>query len=250
MKTVTNHNTIDQENQVTKRFQDLYNALRETENRICSDEELSSLPEVDTRHMYHEEWMIRRSSFERLRKYLAHKKGPLQMLEVGCGNGWLSNGLSMISNSMVTGIDINALEIEQAKRVFKNRDNLSFILGDIRSAGILHSSVDIIIFAASIQYFSKPDEVLVPAFDLLRPDGEIHIMDTKFYKPAEVVKAKERSAFYFQSLGFDEMCQAYFHHDINSLEKYNYRIMYDPNHLFNIILKRKDPFHWIMIKNK
>jgi ubiquinone/menaquinone biosynthesis C-methylase UbiE len=246
LNTLTNDMT--RQNEYEKQFQDLYIALRETENRLYSDEELARLPEVDPKHMYYDEWLIRKSSFERFRKYLEHKKCDLNILEVGCGNGWLSHALSGIRRSQVTGIDINSIELEQARRVFFGKANLSFILGDLRSAGLTPLSIDIIVFAASIQYFENLDEILTAAFKLLKHYGEVHIIDTKFYKPAEVIKAKERSAVYFHSLGFEEMSYSYFHHSMNKLDGYNYQVMYDPNHLFNLILKRKDPFHWIMIK--
>lgn len=241
-------NDMAMQNEYAKQFQDLYIALRETENRLCSDEELARLPDVDLKHMYYDEWLIRKTSLERFRKFLEHKTCDLNILEVGCGNGWLSHALSHIRQSQVTGIDINSIELQQARRVFAGRENLSFILGDIRSAGLTYGSFDIIVFAASIQYFENIADILNPAFDLLKSHGEIHIIDTKFYKQAEAVKARERSAVYFHSLGFEEMSRSYFHHSMNSLNNYNYQVMYDPNHLFNQILKRKDPFHWIMIK--
>ena len=250
MHSVINHNGSSGVPMPANEFHELYVALRETENRLCSDEELYRLPLVDSNHMYYREWQIRKSTMERFRKYLEHKQDNLRVLEIGCGNGWFSNRISKVKGIHVTGIDINLTELEQAKRVFGKYPNLEFILGEIRSPDLRPASFDIVVFSASIQYFQTIDAILHDTFPLLNSTGEIHIMDTKFYKPAEVAGAKERSALYFNSLGFDAMNQVYFHHCIDEIKKYHYRVMYDPDLLFNQILKRNDPFHWIMIKNE
>ena len=105
-------------------FEDLYIAVRQQEKRIYTDEQLQLLPDID--HLYYDELKIRKRSSERLIAYLEKKHKYLRILEVGCGNGWLSAKLSNIPNTKVTGLDINQLEIEQANRVFK-KDNQSCI---------------------------------------------------------------------------------------------------------------------------
>jgi protein-L-isoaspartate O-methyltransferase len=47
-------------------------------------------------HRHYHEWQIRKASSNRLVKYLAKKQKILEILEVGCGNGWLSAKLSVI----------------------------------------------------------------------------------------------------------------------------------------------------------
>src|SRR5258708_4522573 len=91
-------------------------------------------------------------SSERLITYLEKKHKPLRILEVGCGNGWLSAKLSNIPNTRVTGLDINQVEIEQAQRVFKI-DNLDFIYDSFNESTFENENFDVIIFAASLQYF-------------------------------------------------------------------------------------------------
>lgn len=53
--------------------------------------------------------------------------GPF--LDVGCGNGVISNEIAARSQDRVVGIDISPLRIETANRRYK-RSNLEFILGD------------------------------------------------------------------------------------------------------------------------
>ena len=77
-----------------REFEQLYVDLRSNEQRIYSDEEVAWLPDVDEDHVHKKEWQIRKVSAEKLVQYLKHKKRPLKILEVGCGNGWLSCQLS------------------------------------------------------------------------------------------------------------------------------------------------------------
>src|SRR5256885_16517519 len=98
-------------------FEESYIALRRKENRIYSDKEVAQLPDIDIQHQHFKEWMIRKASAKKLINFFKKKKQPLKILEIGCGNGWLSNQLSGIENSDVTGLDINMEELQQAGRV-------------------------------------------------------------------------------------------------------------------------------------
>ena len=225
-------------------FEDLYIAVRQQEKRVYTDEQLQLLPDID--HIYYDEWKIRKRSSERLITYLQKKRKPLRILEVGCGNGWLSAKLSNIPNSRVTGLDINQVEIEQAQRVFKI-DNLDFIYDSFNESTFENENFDVIVFAASLQYFPSVINVLKQALTILRHSGEIHIIDTPFYTPLETEKADERSCKYYSALGIPEMAAHYFHHSIGEFWGFKYEILFNPASLFNRLFK-KDPFYWVMIR--
>ncbi|HEY0679398.1 MAG TPA: class I SAM-dependent methyltransferase [Chitinophagaceae bacterium] len=229
-------------------FRDQYITLRHKEKRLYSDEQVRKLPEVQPGHPHYKEWVTRKRSADRLIRYIANIKKPVSILEVGCGNGWLSNKLSAISQSMVTGFDINQVELQQAKRVFGHRLNLKFTSRDPFVGAQDQSQFDIIVFAASVQYFSSLRKTISDALKVLKPDGTIHIIDSHFYELEEAAKAKQRTLDYFTSLGFPGFAAHYFHHSLSSLEEFNFRILYDPGSLLNKILRRKDPFHWVCIK--
>src|ERR1700740_506529 len=98
-------------------FEELYIGIRHKEGRMYPDEIVKTLPEVPATHPHYAEWMVRKRSSLRLIRYLAAKKRPLRLLEVGCGNGWLCHRLSAIPGAGVTGMDVNHNELEQAVRV-------------------------------------------------------------------------------------------------------------------------------------
>ena len=71
-------------------FEQLYIKLRNQEKRIYEDEEVAWLPDVSEDNIHKKEWRIRKASCQKLTHYLSSKKRALKILEVGCGNGWLS----------------------------------------------------------------------------------------------------------------------------------------------------------------
>ncbi|MDO3624778.1 bifunctional 2-polyprenyl-6-hydroxyphenol methylase/3-demethylubiquinol 3-O-methyltransferase UbiG [Mucilaginibacter sp. BT774] len=225
-------------------FEELYIAVRQQEMRIYTDEQLQLLPDID--HIYFDEWKIRKRSSERLTEYLIKKHKSLKILEVGCGNGWLSAKLANIPNSHVTGLDINQVEIDQANRVFK-KDNLAFIYDSFTDGTFESEQFDVIVFAASLQYFPSVINVMKQALAMLKKGGEVHVIDTPFYTPDETEKANERSLRYYASLGIPEMAEHYFHHSISEFWGFKYEILFDPTTIFNLIFK-KDPFYWVCIR--
>lgn len=223
-------------------FEEQYLALRRMEGRLYTDEELRQLPEIRATHPLRPEWVIRKRSCRRLVNYLAQKKKALAILEVGCGNGWLCHRLSALPQSRVTGIDINATELAQAKRVFPS---LSFVQGTLDQLE-RKQAFEVIVFAASIQYFQSVQAVLSTCYSLLKEGGEVHVLDTHFYAGNEAAKAAARSQAYFTAKGFPVMQDHYFHHTLQSLEGSRFKIMYDPTRWVNRLFRR-GPFPWIRI---
>ena len=230
-------------------FAQQYFLLRKSEGRIYSDKEVAGLPEIDKEHKHFYEWQVRKDSSNRLVRYLIKKQKALNILEVGCGNGWLSAKLSVIPLSRVTGIDINGEELNQAKRVFNQIENLEFINSSLQEEMFSYRELDIIVFAASIQYFSSLEKLLNKALQILKPGGEIHIIDSHLYKQNEIDAARSRSNNYYKAIGFPGMGEQYFHHSFDQLRLFNYDILYDPNSIINKLKKNKNPFYWICIRD-
>lgn len=234
------HNAID--------FAQQYILLRYKEGRIYSDKEVATLPEIDKKHKHYNEWQVRKNTTGRLIKYLINKKRDLEILEVGCGNGWLSAKLSAVPLSKVTGIDINAEELSQAKRVFRQIGNVEFFNCSLQNEMFSGCKFDIIVFAASVQYFSSLKKVLSDSLEMLKLGGEIHIIDSHLYKQNGISAARLRSNEYYKAIGFPEMSDQYFHHTLGYLKLFNHDILYDPNSIINKLKKNKNPFYWVIIR--
>lgn len=223
-------------------FEDLYNAVKPPKQKTYTDEQLKFLPDFD---IHSNEWEIRRHSSNKLITYLGKKRRHLNILEVGCGNGWLSAKLATLPNVQVTGLDINQSEIIQANRVFK-KVNLDFIYDSFNDNSFETEKFDVIVFAASLQYFPSVVTVLQLAVSLLNRGGEIHIIDTPFYEPAEVEKADKRCRDYYMDMGIPEIADHYFHHSISEFWGFEYRVLFNPCSFINRLFK-KSPFYWVAI---
>jgi SAM-dependent methyltransferase len=230
-------------------FESLYTMVRTREGRMYTDRELTSLPYISRDHPHFKEWNIRRKSAARLTRYLNLRKSAGSILEIGCGNGWLSHRLSLIDGCYVTGLDINQKELDQAERVFGKWPGLQFVCGDIRGGAVRGHQFNTIVFAASIQYFPSCAEILGTALQHLYPGGEIHVLDTIFYKEDGLEQARQRSLAYFDSLQVPAMASYYHHHGLAELDRFKYRILKRPS-WWGRRLSGPDPFYWICIPHQ
>ncbi|WP_214073074.1 class I SAM-dependent methyltransferase [Mucilaginibacter sp. dw_454] len=236
------HKAIKQTKPRKPDFEQLYSAVRTQEKKVYTDAELQSLPDFS---IHSKEWEIRRRSSNRLLTYLGDKGKFLKILEVGCGNGWLSAKMAGLPKTYVTGLDVNRTEINQANRVFK-LPNLEFVYDAFNENTFENERFDVIVFAATLQYFSSVVSVLRQAEKLLNRGGEIHIIDTPFYDADEAAEAADRCRNYYNDMGIPEMADHYFHHSIGEFWGFKYKILFDPSSLLNRLFK-KDPFYWVSI---
>jgi SAM-dependent methyltransferase len=228
-------------------FEEMYIAIRDEEGRLYNDKQVAQLPDISAAHKYSREWKMRKRSSAQLITFLKKQNRPLNILEVGCGNGWLSARLAGIPHAKVTGLDPNRIEVEQAARVF-NMPNLTFIHGVFNGDTFSKSTkFDIIVFAASIQYFPSLKQVFKDAFALLPETGRVHVLDTHFYHISELRTAAERSLSYYAALGFPEMAKHYFHHALKDVMYFKHKTMFNPATLINR-LTRRGIFYWIKLK--
>ncbi|HAO47698.1 MAG TPA: class I SAM-dependent methyltransferase [Ferruginibacter sp.] len=246
-------NTITQQSvnrSAAAEFDRLYTSLRRKEGRMYSDEELTLLPVINETHPYISEWRTRRNSCRALLSYIKQRSNILSIMEVGCGNGWLSARMANQVDAEVTGLDINTAELEQARRVFKKIPGLRFINGTINTEELADKKFDLILFAASIQYFQSLPGIINTCFEHLTLQGEIHIMDSPFYTGNEKEAARQRTADHYKKMGFPEMAAHYFHHSISDLDDFQYKILHHPHSWKNKLSIKKNPFYWIAIKNR
>ena len=230
----------------------VYIRVRTLEGRIYSDDAVKRLPEVSEHDPHKQEWKIRAASLVKLRSRLLQKNAALDILDLGCGNGWMTHHLSRMEESKVIGLDVNQIELEQATRVFRDQKNLKFIYGNLEEDIISLKSFDVIVLAASIQYFADLKKLITALAQLLKPSGEIHIIDSPVYHEREVAAARKRSNDYYAKLGVPEMINFYFHHHWNELSSFSYSILNRsiPEQVALHFLRDKSlMFPWIMIKN-
>ncbi|MDB4728369.1 class I SAM-dependent methyltransferase [Saprospiraceae bacterium] len=230
-------------------FEKAYLKVREQEGRLYSDEIVAQLPRLPQRHPHFKEWKMRQWNTERLLQYL-QKKEAHSILDLGCGNGWLTHQIANRTNSQVLGVDINSTELIQANRLFSN-DNCQFAYCDIFQEGLPAKYFDIIILDSCVQYFPNLNQLINRLQKFLKSNGEIHILDSPFYDEKMVEKARQRSQDYYLDRGEEKMKAHYFHHTWDALQQNTYKIIYQPdtfkNWLARKLFGRGTPFPWILI---
>ncbi len=230
---------------------DLYLRVREKEGRLLADEIVTRLPEVPPDHALKAEWQARAASLRRIRQYAERLPRLIRILEVGCGNGWLTHGLSLVPQAQVWGLDLPSAELKQAARLF-NAPNTGFLAAEISFPPFAKGTLDMIVAASVIQYFPDLPEMVRRLLALLGPKGELHILDSPLYKEADVVAARQRSEAYYASLGFPEMASHYFHHTVAELQPFSPDWMYRPDsaqaRATHLVGRPDSPFPWLRIR--
>ncbi|MBK7229879.1 MAG: class I SAM-dependent methyltransferase [Ignavibacteriales bacterium] len=237
-------------NEIDKSFEILYQQLLKKEKRFYDNDEVKLLPYSSQRNPYKKEWQLRVRTFLRFRYYLSTKKTKLNILDVGCGNGWLIGQLAKEFDHNYFGIDTNLVELEQADKLFSS-EKVIFIYGDISKATLPTDTFNIVILNSTLQYFKDVDVLLKELLTISKSYGEVHILDTPFYLANDLIRVKNNSLKHFSSIGLPEMTQKFFHHTTDELKYFRNQLLYNPNSiknkLSNIFFEEDSPFSWIMI---
>lgn len=236
--------------EVDETFEKLYLQVRKKENRIYSDDEIKLLPYASKLNPHKNEWSLRTKSFMRFKEYLSQKKTKLNILDLGCGNGWLAGQLVKEFEHNYFCVDVNLAELEQGARVFENK-NISFIYSDIFKTSLAANTFDLVIINSALQYFQDVSALMKELFFISKTYGEVHIIDTPFYHPDEIMAAKNRTLKYYSSIGYSVMASKYFHHTLEEFKYLRYSYLYNPNSLKSklskIIFDQDSPFPWILV---
>jgi Methylase involved in ubiquinone/menaquinone biosynthesis len=232
-------------------IENLYHAIREKEGWLYPDSVVSQLPDVDRNDAHYIQWRVRKFSFDRLSVYLMRHYPQGSILDVGCGNGWMTGRLAKTGFS-VCALDLHYDELQQAARVFKETSNGHWLYGDIFKDVLPPDFFNVIVLASSFQYFRDASQLISSLFPLLKSGGEIHIFDTPFYGEKEKHQAIERTRAYYVKLGYPDFSKHYFHRTFDELTAYHYHFLDTANRLFNrtkrLFGQGVSPFPWIVIR--
>lgn len=105
-------------------------------------------------------------------------KPGMRVLDIGCGTGTISKDIANLvgPEGYVIGIDNTASFIAEGKDLFSDIPNLEFIHTDIFEFDTLEK-FDLIISARTFQWISTIDKAIDKVKALLKPQGQISILD-------------------------------------------------------------------------
>ncbi|MBD2445913.1 methyltransferase domain-containing protein [Nostoc sp. FACHB-152] len=100
------------------------------------------------------------------------------VLDVACGTGEFERLLlQKNSTQQVTGIDISEKMLSIAQEKCLSYPNVSFKIGSASALPCATNTFDIIVSASAFHYFEDPDTALAEMKRVLKPDGQLVILD-------------------------------------------------------------------------
>ena len=183
------------------RFIEEYEKVRHFEGRFSADATYyRTLPYQDLTGRFTSDWKIRAASFDTLTEMIpAHST----ILDLGAGNGWLSNRLSDMGHD-VFGIDLltNLEDGLGAWQFYETR--FTPVQAEFSFLPFPAAFADVVIFNASIHYAERYEQVLDESLRVLKSGGLVIIMDSPVYHDEASGRAmlEERKQQFLARYGF------------------------------------------------
>ena len=95
------------------------------------------------------------------------------VLDLGCGNGRLTEHLAPFYKGHLTGLDISPQAIISANRRTEGQDNLHFVEGNMNHLSYPDHSFDVIISLDTLYYSENRDKLMRKLLAMLKPGGKI-----------------------------------------------------------------------------
>ena len=169
------------------RFMADYESVRRSEGRgSTSANYYRALPFKDLSGQHSSDWAIRARSFNVLVKnVLTRLQNPLErslkILDLGAGNGWLSNRLSA-QGDRVLAVDLSVNEQDGLGAWRYYEHSFTPIQAEFNHLPVMDRFADAVIFNASFHYSENYAETLTEALRVLSTAGRIVIMDSPVYR--------------------------------------------------------------------
>lgn len=195
--------------QTRQQFLEEYRCIRHAEGRGSdSSEYYCGLPFFDATGRNAAMWAMRArtySYFERkiLRRLEIREKRPLDILDLGAGNCWLSYRVSLRRHRPVA-LDIFSDDRDGLRAARHYPARFSVVEADFDRLPFEAESFDLAVFNASLHYSTDYLKTLAEVRRCLRANGKLVILDSPIYRSREdgVRMVKEKHAQFLKQYGF------------------------------------------------
>jgi len=186
-----------------------YEAVRRSEGRgSTSANYYRTLPFKDLSGRYTADWAIRARSFNVLVKnVLTRLQNPLErslkILDLGAGNGWLSNRLAA-QGDRVIAVDLLVNDQDGLGSWKYYEHGFIPVQAEFDHLPVMDRFADAVIFNASFHYSEEYARTLKEALRVLAPGGVIVILDSPVYRRGSSGEkmVEERKAQFKKKYGF------------------------------------------------
>ena len=158
-----------------QKFLDQYNVVRRAEYWGTNDPMyFRTLPFVRQTDANHRIWLIRAVSFKTLLGYL--NRGAY-VLDVGAGNGWLSNQLTLRGHQMAA-VDLSDDQIDGLGAQQFYKVHFESFQSDLHHLPFQPAQFDYVIYNGSLHYARELKRAFTEGLRVLKPGGGLIVMDS------------------------------------------------------------------------
>ena len=132
---------------------------------------------------------------------LGHLLPPLDVADIGCGDGYLALEMARWARTVV-GIDRSEPVLERAEALAARRrvTNVQWMKGDLSRLPLPDASIDVALLSQVLHHATDPEAALAEATRVLRPHGRLLVLDLRKHDQDWV-----RTRFGDQRLGFGDV---------------------------------------------
>ncbi len=179
------HMLLPEREPLFAQFRREYEAVRRAEGRGGSLEYYRALPERDLTGRMPGDWQVRRASFSALIKNVLNPledraAQPLRILDLGAGNGWLSNRLAQRGHT-VAAVDLADNDFDGLGCYRYYASSFTPVQAEFDHLPFVAGTVDLVIFNASLHYSTDYAVTLGEAYRVLAPQRLVAVMDSPVY---------------------------------------------------------------------
>ena len=111
---------------------------------------------------------------------LGHLLPPLDVADLGCGEGYLTIEAARWAKSVVA-IDTSETVLQRARDLARRRrvSAITWKRGDLATLPIADASVDVALLSQALHHAPDPARALAEAFRILRPGGRVLVLDLR-----------------------------------------------------------------------
>lgn len=198
---------------VFKQFTREYETVRRAEGRGPAADAADpvayyrALPYFDLTGQMSVDWHIRAVSFDafiaQVFRPLEREKSPLTVLDLGAGNGWLSNHLAGRGHH-VAAVDLMTNDFDGLGCFRYFSHPFIPLQAEFEHLPLADGYADLVIFNASLHYSVDFDVTLTEALRVLTPQGSLVILDSPVYHDARsgAQMVQERERHFLEKYGF------------------------------------------------